>query len=185
MMGMGTSSGELRAVEAAQRAISSPLLEEAVITGAKGVLVNVTSNSTLKLAELTEAVTLIEEEAHDDAEVIFGWVVDESVGDEVRVTVLATGIESIEEANVEPLQEMSRPSLPRILKTEVPRPIPVNPWATLPASTYDLPPAVRNARDPAVEPRLLERKSSDVFQAAVDEDMPHLDRPAFVRKLAD
>ncbi len=149
MMGMGTATGELRSVEAAQRAISSPLLEEAVITGARGVLVNVTSNSKLRLAELTEAVTLIEEEAHDDAEVIFGWVVDESIGEEVRVTVLATGIESIEEARLEPLPDTARSAIPRILKTEVPRPIPVSPWATVPAATYDLPPNVRGARSEA------------------------------------
>jgi cell division protein FtsZ len=186
MMGMGTASGELRSIEAAQRAISSPLLEEAVITGARGVLVNVTSNSSLKLAELTEAVTLIEDEAHDDAEVIFGWVVDETMGDEVRVTVLATGIESIEEARLEPLPEPLRPAIPRILKREPPRPIAVSPWATVPADSYDLPPAVRNAReDSVVDPLMLERKAGDVFQAQMDEDMAHLDRPTFVRKLAD
>jgi len=186
MMGMGTATGELRSVEAAQRAISSPLLEEAVITGAKGVLVNVTSNSSLRLAELTEAVALIEEEAHEDAEVIFGWVVDESIGDEVRVTVLATGIESIEDARVEPLPDNNRPAIPRILKSEAPRPIAVSPWATVRADTYDLPPAVRNARDESVvDPLLLERKSGEVFQAHLDEDMPHLDQPTYVRKLAD
>ena len=187
MMGMGTASGELRSVEAAQRAISSPLLEEAVITGARGVLVNVTSNADLRLAELTEAVTLIEEEAHDDAEVIFGWVIDESIGDEVRVTVLATGIESIEEACLERRPEPSRSAIPRILKTEAARAIPVSPWATLPSVDYDLPPAVRGARNevPPIDPSLLERKGADVFQASVDEDMAHLDRPTFVRKLAD
>jgi len=187
MMGMGTATGDLRSIEAAQRAISSPLLEEAVITGARGVLVNVTSNSKLRLAELTEAVSLIEEEAHDDAEVIFGWVVDESIGEEVRITVLATGIESIEEARLEPLPDVSKPSIPRILKTEVPRPIPVSPWATLPAAAYDLPPDVRNARGESgvADSGLLERKGGEVFQASVDEDMAHLDRPTFVRKLAD
>jgi cell division protein FtsZ len=186
MMGMGVATGDLRSIEAAQRAISSPLLEEAVITGARGVLVNVTSNSKLRLSELTEAVTLIEEEAHEDAEVIFGWVVDESIGEEVRVTVLATGIESIEESRLEPLPEAVRPSIPRILKTEAPRPIPVSPWATLPAATYDLPPAVRDAHSQApVDLGLLERKGGEVFQATVDEDMAHLDRPTFVRKLAD
>jgi len=186
MMGMGTATGDLRSIEAAQRAISSPLLEEAVITGARGVLVNVTSNSKLRLSELTEAVTLIEEEAHEDAEVIFGWVVDDSIGEEVRVTVLATGIESIAESRLEPLPETVRPSIPRILKTEAPRPIPVSPWATLPAATYDLPPAVRDAHSQSpVDAGLLERKGGEVFQAAVDEDMAHLDRPTFVRKLAD
>ena len=186
MMGMGVATGDLRSIEAAQRAISSPLLEEAVITGARGVLVNVTSNSKLRLSELTEAVTLIEEEAHEDAEVIFGWVVDESIGEEVRVTVLATGLDSIEESRREPLPEAVRPSIPRILKTEAPRPIPVSPWATLPAATYDLPPAVRDAHSQApVDLGLLERKGGEVFQATVDEDMAHLDRPTFVRKLAD
>ena len=94
LMGVGTASGELKAVEAAQRAISSPLLDEISITGATGILINVTGNSELKLYEVNEAATLVQEEAHEDAEIIFGWVIDDTMGDEVRVTVIATGFEA-------------------------------------------------------------------------------------------
>jgi cell division protein FtsZ len=188
LMGLGVSTGALRAAEAAQRAISSPLLEEVSITGAKGILVNVTSDKTLKLAELTEAVSLIEEEAHDDAEVIFGWVVDETIGDQVRVTVIATGIDpSLEDAQRVPGQP-SRGPLERLLKAEPKdRTTAVTPWAMVPhADSYDLPPAVRASREEKAAHRpLLERNAQEIFRTQVDDDLAHLDKPTFVRKLAD
>jgi cell division protein FtsZ len=91
MMGAGLSSGENRAVEAAQRAISSPLLEGISIQGARGVLINITGGLDLTLHEVNEAATLIQEEAHEDANIIFGAVIDERMKDEVRITVIATG----------------------------------------------------------------------------------------------
>jgi len=195
LMGLGVGKGELRAVEAAQRAISSPLLEEISITGARGILVNVTSDSTLKLHELTEAVSLIEEEAHDDAEVIFGWVVDDAMGDTVRVTVIATGIDPAMEDSVRLPGQPNRKPLERLLRTDRnPRATAVQPWATVSTGDesfdrYDLPPAVRAGREergaqPARAP-LLDRSSQDVFQHAVDDDLGHLEKPTFVRKLAD
>jgi cell division protein FtsZ len=91
MMGAAAAAGENRAVEAAQRAISSPLLEDVSIQGARGVLINITGGTDLSLHEVNEAATLIQEEADDDANIIFGAVIDESMGDEVRITVIATG----------------------------------------------------------------------------------------------
>ena len=91
IMGSGTASGENRAVEAAQRAIQSPLLEDMSIRGAKGVLINITGNADLALHEVNDASTLIQEESHEDANIIFGAVIDESMGDEIRITVIATG----------------------------------------------------------------------------------------------
>ncbi len=91
IMGTGRASGENRAVEAATAAISSPLLENISIEGATGIILNVTGGPDLSLAEVNEASTLITEAAHEDAEIIFGAVIDESMGDEVRVTVIATG----------------------------------------------------------------------------------------------
>jgi cell division protein FtsZ len=91
MMGAAIASGENRAIEAAQRAISSPLLEEVKIEGAQGVLINITGGPDLTLHEVNEAATLIQEEADPDANIIFGAVIDESMGDEVRITVIATG----------------------------------------------------------------------------------------------
>ncbi len=96
IMGIGLSSGENRAMEAAERAISHPLLEDINISGAKGVLMNITSNSNLTMEEMTEASERIYNEVGDDAEIIWGAVIDDSVGEEMRVTVIATGIGSPE-----------------------------------------------------------------------------------------
>ncbi len=92
LMGTGAASGEARAREAAQTAISSPLLEEISITGAQGLLVNITGGKDLSLYEVNEAVSVIYEAAGQDANVIFGAVIDERNEDEIRVTVIATGL---------------------------------------------------------------------------------------------
>ena len=91
IMGSGTASGDNRAIEAAQKAIQSPLLEDMSIRGAKGVLINITGSADLALHEVNDASTLIQEEAHEEANIIFGAVIDESMGDEIRITVIATG----------------------------------------------------------------------------------------------
>ena len=93
IMGIGVSSGENRAIEAAERAISHPLLEDNSIVGARGVLMNITCNSDLTMEETIEASERIYNEiGDDDVEIIWGTAVDESLGDELRVTVIATGI---------------------------------------------------------------------------------------------
>ncbi len=94
IMGTGAARGENRAVEAATAAISSPLLENVKIDGATGIIVNITGGSDLSLYEVNEATTLITEAAHEDAEIIFGAVIDDNMGDVVRVTVIATGFDS-------------------------------------------------------------------------------------------
>ncbi len=94
LMGTGVASGENRAVEAAQKAISSPLLEDNTIQGARGVLLNITGGSEMTLFEINEASTLVQMEAHDDANIIFGTVIDDDMGDEMRITVIATGFDS-------------------------------------------------------------------------------------------
>jgi cell division protein FtsZ len=91
LMGAASASGENRAVEAAQKAISSPLLEDISIQGARGVLINITGGTDLCLHEVNEAASMIQEEAHDDANIIFGAVIDENLADEIRITVIATG----------------------------------------------------------------------------------------------
>lgn len=91
MMGSGEGSGENRALEAAEKAISSPLLEDISIHGAKGILINVTAGMDVTLQEINEAAELIHAEAHDDANIIWGMVIDEEMSDTVRVTVIATG----------------------------------------------------------------------------------------------
>jgi cell division protein FtsZ len=91
LMGSATASGENRAVEAAQKAISSPLLEDISIQGARGVLINITGGADLGVHEINEAASMIQEEADDEANIIFGAVIDENLNDEIRITVIATG----------------------------------------------------------------------------------------------
>ncbi|MCL1925918.1 MAG: cell division protein FtsZ [Syntrophorhabdaceae bacterium] len=93
LMGTGSASGQNRAVAAAEKAISSPLLEDVSIKGARGVLINITAGLSLSLNEVNEAASLIREEASDEANIIFGTAVDESMEDELKVTVVATGFE--------------------------------------------------------------------------------------------
>lgn len=91
MMGTGTGAGENRAIEAAEKAISSPLLEDISIHGAKGVLINVTASPDVTLQEVNEAAELIHAEAHENANIIWGMVIDDTLDNQVTVTVIATG----------------------------------------------------------------------------------------------
>jgi cell division protein FtsZ len=93
LMGAGRARGENRAIEATQQAISSPLLEEATIQGAKGVLINITGGPDLTLFEVNAASSIIRESADDDANIIFGAVIDENITDEMKITVIATGFD--------------------------------------------------------------------------------------------
>jgi len=93
LMGIGDATGETRAQEATQRAISSPLLEETSINGAKGVLINVTGGSDLTLFDVNQAVSMIREAAHEDANILFGAVINESVKNSMKITVIATGFD--------------------------------------------------------------------------------------------
>ncbi|MCJ7803504.1 MAG: cell division protein FtsZ [Desulfobacterales bacterium] len=97
LMGTGIASGENRSVEAAQRAISSPLLEDITIEGARGLLINITGGENMTLSEINEATSLVQKEAHEDANVIWGMVVDKAMKEEIRVTVIATGFGKKEE----------------------------------------------------------------------------------------
>jgi len=97
LMGTGISSGESRSVEAAQKAISSPLLEDISIEGARGLLINITGGQNMTLNEINEATTLIQKEAHEEANILWGMVIDEKMHEEVRVTVIATGFGKAEE----------------------------------------------------------------------------------------
>jgi cell division protein FtsZ len=94
LMGTGTASGPERALKAARSAISSPLLEDVSINGATGIIINITGNGTLTTHETNQAVTLIMEAADEEAEIIFGTVIDENMGENVKVTVIATGLQT-------------------------------------------------------------------------------------------
>jgi cell division protein FtsZ len=114
VMGTAMRSGANRAIEAAQAAMASPLLEAGAIDGAKGILINISGSSNLKLSEVNEASTLIQNAAHEEANIIFGAVLDESMGDEVKITVIATGFRQ----DLPSREETSRDV--RSLKPEVP-----------------------------------------------------------------
>lgn len=112
LMGTGLADGDDRAVTAARRAISSPLLEDTTIHGARGVLINVTGNARMGLHEVSEASRIIQEAAHPEAHIIFGSVCDESIGDRIKITVIATGFEHELPAVEQPAeheQEVVRP----------------------------------------------------------------------------
>ena len=108
LMGAASASGENRAVEAAQKAISSPLLEDISIQGARGVLINITGGPDLCLHEVNEAASMIQEEAHEDANIIFGAVIDENMTDDIRITVIATGFGEVKE-ETKPVQHNVAP----------------------------------------------------------------------------
>jgi cell division protein FtsZ len=95
VMGTATAKGEGRATAAAQAAIASPLLEAGAIDGARGILINITGSSSLRLAEVNEASTIIQSAAHEDANIIFGAVLDEKMKDDVKITVIATGFKEL------------------------------------------------------------------------------------------
>ena len=121
VMGTAMRSGANRAVEAAQAAMASPLLEAGAIDGAKGILINISGSSNLKLSEVNEASTLIQNAAHEEANIIFGAVLDESMGDEVKITVIATGfrkdLPKLEGAETN--AKSSKPELPQFLNLDV------------------------------------------------------------------
>ncbi len=101
MMGIGIAEGERRAAEAAHNAISSPLLEEVDISGAMGVLVNISGSSSMTMEEFEEASTIIHEKVHEDANIIVGLVIDESLGEKIKITAIATGFGDVFEEKIE------------------------------------------------------------------------------------
>src|SRR5206468_9318839 len=93
MMGTGIADGDSRAMQAAQRAVSSPLLEDSSVNGARGVIINVTGGPDMSLMEVNEASCVIQESAHEDANIIFGAVIDPNLKGKVKITVIATGFD--------------------------------------------------------------------------------------------
>jgi cell division protein FtsZ len=110
LMGTGYGKGKDRAIEAARMAIASPLLDEVSVDGATGILLNFTAGPDVRLSEIEAAASLVQESAHEDANIIFGVVTDSSMGDMVKVTVIATGFENVAESHLE--TRLSRSSYP-------------------------------------------------------------------------
>jgi len=190
VMGTATARGERRAIQAAQAAIASPLLEAGAIDGARGILINVTGSSSLRLAEVNEASTIIQSAAHEDANIIFGAVLDEKMKEEVKITVIATGFRDIQQqqrersataAAVAISSARSASSFTPTRPTELPQPQRVTPEPqpqAQPRNTFA--PALQ--RTPATPTR--ETPSLDQVKSNVTSNFPQddLDVPAFIRK---
>ncbi|MCB9523285.1 MAG: cell division protein FtsZ [Myxococcales bacterium] len=110
LMGTGRASGPNRALEAAQEAISSPLLDNVSIQGARGILINFTGGTDLRMAEIEEAASLVEDAAHEDVNLIFGTVIDETMSDEIKITVIATGFADEDEQRAPAPQQRVAPA---------------------------------------------------------------------------
>jgi cell division protein FtsZ len=172
LMGTGISSGNNRAIEAAQKAISSPLLEDLSIRGARGILINITSGMEVSLDELKDAAALIQEEAHDEANIIWGWVVDEGLGDEVRVTVIGTGIgKKIE------IEEVRLPRQATVDPEELDVPTIIRRGAE------QVKPALRNNVDSKKKSRLeLLNNKKNIVHPDLHYEEDELDIPTFLRQ---
>jgi cell division protein FtsZ len=123
LMGTGAAQGENRAIEATQRAIASPLLEEASIEGAKGILVNITGGPDLTLHEVNEASTIIREAADDDANIIFGAVIDERMTNNMKITVIATGFDRMVGTQPVPNRTYSIPTATAVINSPSTKPL--------------------------------------------------------------
>ncbi len=180
MMGAAVATGENRAVEAAQKAISSPLLEDISIQGARGVLINITGGPDLSLHEVNEAATLIQEEADEDANIIFGAVIDESMGDEVRITVIATGFGAPADARLRRPASAERSAAPGTVSSDG---RPVRRHGLIAEDELDVPTWQRRRQEPPVAPppRPAQRPAPAKTGAAdaADEDY---DIPTFLRR---
>ena len=161
VMGTAIRSGANRAIEAAQAAMASPMLEAGAIDGARGILINITGSSTLKLSEVNEASSLIQTAAHEDANIIFGAVLDEKMGEEVKITVIATGFrDQMPERRARMLSVEETPVVS--VPVSVPVVAPDN-WMREPAQ--EVAPAPERAPDPPAAPAAPRFMSQDEDQA--------------------
>ena len=168
LMGIGISSGENRAVEAAEKAISHPLLEDVPITGARGVLMNITASSDMEFEEVAEASEYIHKEVGEDAEIFWGTSVDDSMGDEMRVTVIATGIGKETEAE-EPIVETLRGKIRDITPGDLDKIV-----------DYDEPTFMRQKKAVGESSGAIYRGTNGMMEADSE-----LDVPTFLRRKAD
>ena len=172
LMGSGTASGESRAVEAAQKAISSPLLDEATVDGAQGILINIMGGEDLTLLEVSEASMLIQENAHKDAHIIFGAVIDPLMEGQMRVTVIATGFDKGgEAADSKPFLLPNTTVEPEPMPENIPQKIPQKTVKEIGTGTY------KNLKHLA--DRIKEENPSQLSKTV------NFDIPTFLRKHAD
>lgn len=169
MMGSGIASGENRAIEAAEAAISSPLLEDVNLQGAKGILINITASEDLTLGEFSEVGDTISEYASDQAIVVVGTVIDSDMGEEICVTVVATGLGS---------QQMERPT--KVVDNTR------NGSKNIDFKSLDRPAVLRKRASAGLKTQeTIDDKPVLAKAAGAESDMDYLDIPAFLRKQAD
>src|SRR5271157_3348897 len=197
VMGTATASGDHRTVEAAQRAIASPLLEAGAIDGARGILINITGSSSLKLAEVQQACTIIQGAAHEDANIIFGAVLDEKMKDAVKITVIATGFKEEDmrrprhHENYDPVimsREVSRHVSHQRDHFHEPEPVaePEPVFEPEPAFEPDPAPVAFQESAPVSTSHAAEVISLDAMRsAAPNYQAEDLDVPAFLRKRSE
>jgi cell division protein FtsZ len=177
LMGTGIASGENRSIEAAQRAISSPLLEDITIEGARGLLINITGGENMTLSEINEATTLIQKEAHEEANVIWGMVVDKFMKEEIRVTVIATGFGKKDEKKASQFKKVAPISFGlREFNKDIPRFSFGNK-----ENNRDIPAFMRRVKS---SERFDELKLDPPADFSI-EDEDRFDIPTFLRKQAD
>jgi cell division protein FtsZ len=189
MMGTGVSEGESRAMIAAQKAVSSPLLEDGSVNGARGVIINVTGGPDMSLMEVNEASCVIQEAAHEDANIIFGAVVDPNLKGKVKITVIATGFEKAQSTRAVPAAALQTPvdlsnytTHFNAAQTTAPAPPPVADTPTAqPAMSFASSLTVN--RRPPIELNLPLAAAGGVASGehGVEMDSP-LDVPAFLRR---
>jgi len=183
LMGTGIGTGDRRAMEAVQMAIANPLLEDISISGARGILMNITASSaTLSMDEVDQASSLIHEEAHDDANIIWGTVFDDSLGDEIRVTVIATGIGTERSGVIEEIES------PVVTSLEAARQKKKEKAEEQPESDLNELPLAGLGGDIKKEFPGIDRigkKRTKEFRGLDELDEDEFDIPAFLRKKAD
>ena len=173
LMGAGVGTGKKRASEAAEMAISSPLLEDVSIDGATGILINITGGPDLTLHEVNEASSLIQKAAHEDANIIFGTVIDPNLTDEIRITVIATGFDRLSKT-VAPTPEASVPQPMRARTSQqVTLPYDVNSQTTREYPSTLVPPARKVSGEIKAQAMVVEDAEVDVSWS---DDMTPVDR---------
>jgi len=172
LMGAGVGTGKKRATEAAEMAISSPLLEDVSIDGATGILINITGGPDLTLHEVNEASSLIQKAAHEDANIIFGSVIDPNLTDEIRITVIATGFDRLGKAA--PVEVAAPVHVRQRTSQQVTMPYD-NHSVTAPYPSTIIPPAARRASGEIKSPALLV-EDADVDVSWADSEMTAVER---------
>ncbi|WP_309894725.1 cell division protein FtsZ [Archangium sp.] len=177
LMGTGNSSGDKRALNAMQQAISSPLLEDISIDGATGLLINITGGRDMTLQEVNEALTLVHDAADPDAEIIFGSLIDDNIQDEVKITIIATGFVSRDTKVRQPAPVVQVPVVTR------PPPLSLNASRER-EEVASLVPAKSGSRTnlAAVDGRSLSNRTAVVKDAALPLDEDQFDIPTFLRR---